>query len=251
MLRMTNIAEGTLLALSFISLLLFCGGHEAWASEKDSEPQKETVVLLHGLARTERSMRPLEKSLSCQGFRVVNIGYPSRKFPIEELAGQVKEKLNFLGVWDAPKVHFVTHSMGGIIVRAMFAESHPKSLGRVVMLCPPNKGSEVVDHLKDNPLFISLNGQAGRQLGTDPESAPNRLGPVDYEVGVLAGALSVNPLFSMWLEGEDDGKVSVERAKVEGMSDFMILPYNHTFFMNKAKVKARVTSFLRTGRFLP
>ncbi|WP_226992298.1 esterase/lipase family protein [Desulfatibacillum aliphaticivorans] len=248
---MTNITEGTLLALSLLGLLLIFGSQDAWASDKDSESQKETVVLLHGLARTEKSMNPLDKSLSCQGFKVVNMGYPSRKFPIEELAEQVKEKLNTMGVWDAPKVHFVTHSMGGIVVRAMFAGSHPKNLGRVVMLCPPNKGSEVVDHLKDNPLFISLNGQAGRQLGTEPESAPNRLGPVDYEVGVLAGTLSVNPLFSQWLEGEDDGKVSVARAKVDGMSDFMTLPYNHTFFMNKAKVKARVTSFLRTGRFLP
>ncbi|WP_248635520.1 esterase/lipase family protein [Desulfatibacillum aliphaticivorans] len=248
---MTNITEGTLLALSLLGLLLIFGSQDAWASDKDSEPQKETVVLLHGLARTERSMKPLEKSLSCQGFKVINIGYPSRKFPIGELAGQVKEKLNSLDCWDAPKVHFVTHSMGGIIVRAMFAEFHPHNLGRVVMLCPPNKGSEVVDHLKDNPLFVALNGQAGRQLGTDPESAPNRLGPVDYEVGVLAGTLSVNPLFSNWLKGEDDGKVSVERAKVEGMSEFLTLPYNHTFFMNKAKVKARVTSFLRTGRFLP
>ena len=240
----------TALVLNALLPAVFFGQH-APAGPEISQVSQETVVLLHGLARGRGSMAPLEKSLSCQGFAVVNIGYPSRKQTIEDLAKDVQEQLDTLGVWKAHTVHFVSHSMGGIIVRAMFAQSHPHNLGRVVMLCPPNQGSEVVDHLADNPLFIVLNGPAGQQLGTGPDSLPNRLGPVDYEVGVLAGSLSVNPLFSSWLKGPDDGKVSVERSKVEGMADFMVLPYNHTFFMKKGRVKARVTSFLKTGQFAP
>ncbi|MBI9075071.1 MAG: alpha/beta fold hydrolase [Desulfatibacillum sp.] len=252
MLRISNVTGLMILALFITTFLPWdFYGHNARASENESTPAGEVVVLLHGLARGKGSMKPLEKSLSCQGFEVVNIGYPSRKFSIEELAKNVSDQLDALSVWNAPKVHFVTHSMGGIVVRAMFAQSHPKNLGRVVMLCPPNQGSEVVDQLGGNPLFAALNGPAGRQLGTGPDSLPNRLGPVDYEVGVLAGTLSINPLFSKWLIGADDGKVAVERAKVDGMADFMVLPYSHTFFMKKGRVKARVVSFLRTGQFAP
>ncbi len=210
----------------------------------------DLVILLHGLARTEKSMRPMEKGLAEQGYPSISIGYPSTKYPIETLAEIVAKDLQQMDIWSAQKVHFVTHSMGGIVVRQMFSEKRPENLGRVVMLCPPNKGSEVVDHMRNNWFFKKLNGPAGQQLGSDKDSLPNTLGPVDYEVGVLTGSRSFNPLFSNWLEGKDDGKVSVEKAKVEGMADFLDLPYTHTFFMGKNRVIGQTITFLKTGRFL-
>ncbi len=209
----------------------------------------ELVVLLHGLARTEKSMQPMEKGLAEQGYVVVNIRYPSTEHPVERLAEMVAKDLEEKGVWAVQKVHFTTHSMGGIVLRQMFAKKHPENLGRVVMLCPPNKGSEIVDRLGDNWLFKKINGPAGQQLGSNKDSLPNSLGPVDYQVGVITGDKSFNPLFSSWLEGKDDGKVSVQRARLDGMTDFFILPYSHTFFMGKQRVIVQTAAFLKTGRF--
>ncbi len=208
-----------------------------------------TVVLLHGLGRTHRSMRPVEDALVERGYRVVNLGYPSRTrtWPelVEVLAAAVRECCESR---DAP-VHFVTHSMGGILLRAYLAGDEVDRLGRVVMLSPPNQGTRVVDRLPDELLELVL-GPASVRLGTDSSSVPLRLGPVDFELGVITGDVSLNPLFSHWLPGDDDGAVSVESAWVEGTDDFLVVPYTHTFIMRRDEVILQVLAFLEWGRFL-
>ena len=223
-----------------------------WAQEvlepASVQPGKDVVVLLHGLTRTARSMASLEKRLAQEGYTVVNVDYPSTEHPIEYLADDVLD-----GVLQAccrkATLHFVTHSMGGIVVRYYLAEHRLPNLGRVVMLSPPNQGSELVDVLKDNFLFEMINGPAGGQLGTGPESLPLQLGPVTCDLGVITGNTSLNPVFSKIIPGPDDGKVSVERARVEGMSDFLVEPHNHTFIMNQHGVMDQVVYFLRHGVF--
>ncbi len=193
-------------------------------------------------------MRPLERMLEDEGYTVVNRGYPSRHRSVEELAElAIGSVLN--ACEDAAKVHFVTHSLGGILVRVFFEEQSIPNLGRVVMLAPPNQGSEVVDALRDVPGFAAVNGPAGQELGTDPDSVPSRLGPVDFELGVVAGTRSVNLLLSQLLPNPDDGKVSVESARVGGMQDFVTVPSSHPFIMRSKLVHAHVLSFLATGRF--
>lgn len=209
---------------------------------------RDTVVLLHGLGRTAWSLKRLEWSLRDAGYHVVNLNYPSQELPIERLA---EEKLAPLlrTLWLEPgtKVHFVTHSMGGIVLRCYLQKHSLSQLGRIVMIAPPNAGSEVTDHLLKTWAYRTVNGPAGQQLGTD--GLPTRLGPAPGETGVIAGTYSFNPLFSSWMPGPNDGKVSVASAQLEGMTDFLTVPYSHTWLMWRAPVIQQIIGFLRTGRF--
>ena len=129
------------------------------------------------------------------------------------------------------------------------AEHELPRVGRVVMLGPPNQGSEVVDRLGRLPGFTLLNGPAGKQLGTAATDLPKTLGPVSFELGVIAGTRSLNPLLSQLLPNPDDGKVSVSATKVAGMTDFIALPVSHPLMMNNKEVLRQILAFLAKGRF--
>jgi pimeloyl-ACP methyl ester carboxylesterase len=211
---------------------------------------KETVILLHGLARTGRSMRAMADALTTAGYAVVNVDYPSRTAAIETLAATViPDALQSSAAVSAKKIHFVTHSMGGILVRCYLKDRAIDRLGRVVMFGPPNQGSEVVDRLSAYKIFSWINGPAGAQLGTGPDSVPCRLGPVNFELGVIAGDRSINWINSLMISGPDDGKVSVERTKIEGMRDHLTIHATHPFLMKNRRVIAQTLAFLKNGRF--
>jgi pimeloyl-ACP methyl ester carboxylesterase len=211
-------------------------------------PDRETVVLIHGLCRSWRAMAPLAQSLAGEGYTVVNCDYPSRTADIPALTSGLFDALApTLG--SARRVHFVTHSMGGVLVRAFLREHALHNLGRVVMLGPPNAGSEVVDRLGALAPFGWINGPAGLQLGTGGDSAPCRLGPADFDLGVISGDRSVNPLLSLLIPGRDDGKVAVARTKVAGMRDFLCLHVTHPLMARNRRVIQQVSYYLRTGSF--
>lgn len=213
---------------------------------------KDCVILLHGLAKSDGSMKKLEQAVAGAGFHPVNVDYPSTDYPIEKLAGPAIAPALDRCVESAAEdhqVHFVTHSMGGILVRQYLSQVRLDNLGRVVMLGPPNQGSEVVDKLGSFPGFHFMFGDAGLQLGTGNMSVPNRLGAADFDVGIIAGTSSINPILSTLLPSKDDGKVSVARTRLAGMNDHLEMPVTHVFMMKNQAVIDQVIHYLRHGQF--
>jgi pimeloyl-ACP methyl ester carboxylesterase len=216
------------------------------------DPSEQCVVLLHGLARTERSMEEMGDALLKAGYTVFNIEYPSREKIIEELAMETIPKgIKMCNSINKKQINFVTHSMGGIVLRYYLSREPIPKLGRVVMLSPPNQGSEAADELMGLAVYKWVNGPAGQQLGTGPDGIAARLGPADFTLGIITG--NDPGVFDVWFAGmfpgENDGKVSVERAKVEGMTDFLVLPYGHTFIMDEEEVINQTLYFLKYGNF--
>lgn len=211
----------------------------------------DCVVLLHGLARVSNSMGELEKKLARSGMQAVNISYPSRQAPIAELATDaVSRGLAGCREKGARTIHFVTHSLGGILLRFYLADTQIPELGRTVMLGPPNQGSSLAQGLKSLPGFGFL-GPAGQALGTDDESIVNNLGPVDFELGIIAGDLALNPLGLFLIDGPNDSVVSVESTRVEGMKAHITLPVMHSLMMRDNEVIDHSIHFLKTGNFIP
>jgi pimeloyl-ACP methyl ester carboxylesterase len=215
-----------------------------------SAENREYVILLHGLCRTSRSMLPMHRALAQAGYNVLNVDYPSRSASIETLGETAVAK----AVGDceragAVKIDFVTHSLGGILVRSYLARHAIAALGRVVMLAPPNQGSEVVDKLGALWLFKKINGPAGDELGTGPDSTPNKLGPANFCTGIIAGNRSINWINSLMISGANDGKVSVERTKLDGMAGHIVIPATHPFIMRNRTAIRQTLSFLKSGRF--
>ena len=208
------------------------------------------IVLLHGLGRTRWSLWPVAREATKRGHVVHNLGYPSRRAPIEELAENVGHRVSRIAADGA--VDVVTHSMGGIVLRAAVAAGviPGESVRRVVMLAPPNHGSQVADRLKDYAFYRLALGPAGQQIGTGEHSVPLRLPPPPFEVGIIAGRRPNNPFFARVLGDESDGKVTVASAQLDGMRELVVVDRSHTFIMWAPDVLAHIFSFLETGRFV-
>jgi hypothetical protein len=242
--------------MSFI-LVVACSGNLKEPFEEGSPSKAATsadttcVMLLHGLGRTALSMATLSHELEARGYQVTNLSYPSTDFTVEVLT-QAFLAPAVQGCRDAgcPTLHMVSHSLGGILVR-QYLQNHTLPAGsRVVMLSPPNQGSELTDHLKSFRLYQWVTGPAGQQLGTGSEdSLPRKLAPVNATIGVITGNESWNPLYSYLIPGPDDGKVAVDNARLAEMADFLVVPASHTFIMGDDEVIAQTLYFLQHGRF--
>lgn len=212
------------------------------------EPGFEDVVLLHGLGRSDRAMRPLEDALVGAGYRVHNLAYPSLAAEPAQLVAIVSQQIDACCA-RAEKLHFVTHSLGGLLARASLAQHPRANLGRVVMLAPPNNGSEYGDLAREAKLEALEFAPALVSLGTDPLGFARTLPVPSYELGVIAGTRTVNPLDPLLLAGPSDGAVSVASTQLKGMTDFITVDATHSSIRRKPEVHAQVIAFLRSGRF--
>lgn len=211
---------------------------------------QEEVILLHGTCGTSRRMLALERALQNAGYKVRNLDYPSRTASIETLAenaiGPAVAECERDG---AVKIHFVTHSMSGIMVRNYLARHPSPLLGRVVMLGPPNQGSEVADKLGRFWLYKKIFGPTMLELTTDKNSEANKLGPANFCLGVIAGDRSFNWIHSLVMPGRDDGMVSVERTRLAGLTDHTVIHTSHHFMVKNREVIRQTVGFLENGRF--
>ncbi|MHC2621802.1 pimeloyl-ACP methyl ester carboxylesterase [Bradyrhizobium huanghuaihaiense] len=207
------------------------------------------VVLLHGIARTSASLAKLERALQASGFTTLNIDYPSRSKPIAAITDDIHPAIARFAERDAP-LHFVAHSMGGLVARAYIARHRPARLGRVVMLGTPNSGSEVADLLRGFPPYRAFYGPAGLELTTTPATVPSALPAIDYPVGVIAGTRFIDPVAGLFvLPKPNDGRVSVQSTMLAGMTDHVVVKASHTGLPRHTAAIEQTIAFLRDGRF--
>ncbi|WP_412060914.1 esterase/lipase family protein [Rubrivirga sp. IMCC45206] len=212
----------------------------------------DPVLLIHGLGRTGLSMLPMARALRRAGFSPEVVDYPSRQHSVDELVARVVTP-QVEGRRKDERVHFVTHSLGGVLVRAYAAQradaGRPLDGSRAVMLAPPHAGSEVADKLGHRRPFKLALGPTLNELGTG-DAGPSRLGPIrGIEAGVIAGTRSIVP-FGRWFGGPHDGLVSVASAHApDGIADRAVVSKTHALMMMSPTVIALTVRFLQTGSF--
>jgi len=215
-----------------------------WHKPRVRPADGEMVILIHGLWRSMWAMDPMAAYLHQLGYHTINVPYPSFRKPIEascQIVHQAIQDHNKQG-----PIHFVTHSLGGIVTRKLLADLPKKQTGRVVMLAPPNQGSEIIGWLDHcGPLKHTL-GPAGQQLRMGEVDAP----PISLETdtAIIMGKRSLLPFFRPLLDSENDGIVSVESGKIEGMNEFHILDADHTFITTDPEAMNMTAQFLKDGK---
>lgn len=210
---------------------------------------KEVAILLHGLAETPLIMAPLEIALHQAGYQVHNQPYPSTLLPAAELSKTYLLPL-LQQYGDAKQLHVVTHSLSGPLIHYTLQSFKPANLGRVVMTAPGLQGSEALEAYRHNFLFRMLYGPAGYQSGTKDDAFARCLTQVaTYELGVIAGCVSIDPFANLFIPWPHDGKISVGRTKMPGLTDHIVLPTAHDLLPSDPTTIAQTLRFLRYGRF--
>ncbi len=210
----------------------------------------EYVVLLHGFGKSSSSLEKIADKLKKCGYRAINIEYPSRSHNISEIAEKFVLPRIAKEIETCSKIHFVGYSMGGIITRYILEYYKPKNLGRVVLIATPNQGTEVVNSLSKYTWFKTIFGPAILDVAVNSSFLTNLPNRVDYETGVISGNLSVNPISSLFfIKGDDDGTVSIENTKLDGMKDNIIIPATHFSLLYNDVVIKEVEYFISNGCF--
>jgi pimeloyl-ACP methyl ester carboxylesterase len=245
--------------LLILSLLYISACSSIWNDKVHFKPQNikqtqekkqaGTVVVIHGIARTNKQTYLLANRISQANYEVFNISYPSTDYKIEDLVDYIHNELQKHNIDKKQKVNIVAHSLGGLLTRAYLKKYPMDNLNRVVMIATPNKGSQVADFFKDWGLYKKMFGPAGQQLDTDMSDINKLFGKVDYELGIIAGRTSLNPIFSAMLDGKDDGVVSVESTKLKEMKDHITVSNLHGIQLYTKRDADLVISFLNDGQF--
>lgn len=207
----------------------------------------ETIVLLHGLGRGNLSMWWMARRLKSAGYDVKQVGYSSWFSPPEDILKEVTAKIDKICTTTSNTVHFVGHSMGGLLVRNYLSRRDLPNLGRVVLTGTPNKGTPLVDEYRDR-WWLKTMSPAALALGSDMDGIFKELPRPDYELGIIAG-ITKDSLLSDQIPGEDDGIVPLTSTRLEGMSDFITVSANHVMMRYDEEVSSKTIEFIKTGSF--
>jgi pimeloyl-ACP methyl ester carboxylesterase len=196
-------------------------------------------------------MHRIGRRLDAAGYRVVNRSYPSRTVPIERIASRwLPDHLSQSGTDAAPRLHFVAHSMGTLLVRHLAAHARPANLGRAVFIAPPSRGSELADEGRPQWLFRTVIGMNLHALGPSEDgfwrTLPQR---ADFPMGIIAGTGHGNP-FGGKLPNPNDGTVTLESTQLDGAADSIELPWAHTSILLHRRTAEETLHFLKHGRFI-
>lgn len=211
----------------------------------------EKVVLLHGYGRSDISMLLLNSALTEAGYDVYSLDYPSIEESPEALVEMIGAEIDDCCKASSETVHFVAHSFGGLLVRDYLATRKPKNLGNVVLMGTPNKGSELADGelgIAAEETLLEWAGPSAQALHTGPDGYPASLPAPDYPVGVIAGNWAPQ-LSENWLPVPNDGVVSVASARLDGMTDFIVVDVAHWDMRRDKAVADLAIRFLQHGRF--
>ncbi|MDP1677804.1 MAG: alpha/beta hydrolase [Bacteroidota bacterium] len=241
--RLTN----HIISVVFFSLLVLPMDFTILHAQEKRGAPKDIVVLLHGLGRGKSIMVPLQTRLEDVGFSTVLIDYHSINRSPDQILTEVTKQIDTIQIDSNQTIHFVGHSLGGLIIRAYLDSNTVKNLGKVILIGSPNNGTPFVDHFRDT-WWLKLVGSAAASLGTDNKSFPRTLRPPYYPVGIIAG-ISKTISNDDFIPGEDDGIVPVESTKVEGMKDFILLEVSHSALPRNELVAQQVIEFLKHGKF--
>ena len=240
-----------ILSLISIALLLapvaITAAFASFAHNVEVPGNKEIIVLLHGLGRNTTSMWLLASRLDDAGYYVQRVGYSSLHQKPDEILKDISSQINKCCQKHTQSVHFVGHSLGGLMVRSYLQSNKVDKLGRVVLLGTPNKGTEAADHFS-NSWLMDLLGPTAKALGTDDNSFPNSLKAPYYPVGIIAGERE-SELNDPVIPGKDDGLVSVESTKIDGMTDFIIIETGHSMMRYDREVADQTIEFIKNGAF--
>ena len=214
---------------------------------------KNHVYLIHGYGAVKLSMSSLARHLKKNGYTVTNWGYNSLGKSIPELGKMLFDEIK--GKKGIDSLNFVTHSMGGLVVRSLLGHAKQDSafprICRIVMLSPPNKGAEIADFFAQSKVIKKILGPNLEYMTTDSTSLANKLPvPEDEEVGIIAGARFDDKGYNLIIEGDDDGFLTTDKTRLGTEKDFIVIPEAHFFMAHNKKSKEYVLRFLKTGKFI-
>jgi len=215
---------------------------------KNIDHSKELVILIHGIMYSPLIMWKIEKSLTNAGYNTLNFDYASTRWPMdtvtEKLHQEITDKYS-----KYEKIHFVTHSLGGLVIRAYLDQFGSELEGHLVMIAPPNQGSITAERFEDFALFKWLLGEPGQHLGKDRDDYFKMYPPPRIHFGIIAGGLCNDKGFNPLIPGDDDGTVGVEETRIYGYADFIIIPGLHTTLLWQGEVIRQIITFIEEGKF--
>lgn len=248
---MKNTLYNTVILL-ILSQVIGCTS--SYANSSSYQPTDEVVVLAHGLGRGETAMWRFAKKLESANYKVCRLDYSTIGKSVEKVIEQTNQQIDSC-ISKAPKVHFVGHSLGGLVIRAYLQNNQEKlksyNIGNAVFMGTPNKGSELADHLSES-WVMKVGGEVSQSLMTGDSSFGNTIEEVNIvmniNIGIIAGT-KPSGLTKKHFDGPNDGLVSVESTKLKSMKDFIAIDVEHTSMRNNDEVTKQTIYFLKNAVF--